>query len=75
MAHNHNHGGCHDESHDHDHDHGIPEALGPRDNLYSRIDRPNVVALNVESGHGPEVIKPWDQRLDESVVLEYSLSS
>ncbi|CAL1715723.1 unnamed protein product [Somion occarium] len=70
MAHNHNHGGCHDESHDHDHDHGIPEALGPRDNLYSRIDRPNVVALNVESGHGPEVIKPWDQRLDESVYLE-----
>ena len=72
MAHNHSHGGgCHDESdaHDHDHDHGLPEDVGYRDNLFSRIDRANVVALNVEEpGKGPEVVKPWDQRLDEDSV-------
>lgn len=70
MAHNHSHGGgCHDESDHHDHDHGLPEDVGYRDNLFSRIDRANVVALNVEEpGKGPEVIKPWDQRLDEDSV-------
>ena len=70
MSHNHSHGGgCHDESHDHDHDHGLPEDIGYRDNLFSRIDRTNVVALNAEEpGKGPEVIKPWDQRLDEETV-------
>ena len=66
MSHNHSHGHCNDESHGHDHD--IPEEQGPRDILYSRIDRPNVVALNSESGTGPEVIKPWDKRLDETEV-------
>lgn len=66
MSHNHSHGNCNDESHDHDH--SIPEGEGPRDILYARIDRPNVIALNSESGNGPEVIKPWDQRLDEAVV-------
>lgn len=66
MVHNHSHGGCHGESHDHDHD--TPEDQGFRDNLYSRIDRQNVVALNVEHGSGPEVIKPWNERLDEQVV-------
>nr|VWP01013.1 Type III effector protein XopX [Ganoderma boninense] len=72
MAHNHSHeGGCHDESDHHDHDHGLPEDVGYRDNLFSRIDRANVVALNVEEpGKGPEVIKPWDQRLDEDSYLE-----
>ncbi|KAI1784898.1 hypothetical protein LXA43DRAFT_1186179 [Ganoderma leucocontextum] len=72
MAHNHSHGGgCHDESDDHDHDHGLPEDVGYRDNLFSRIDRANVVALNAEEpGKGPEVIKPWDQRLDEDSYLE-----
>lgn len=69
MSHNHSHNGCHDESHDHDHNHDIPEAQGHRDNLYSRIDRQNVVALNAEApGKGPEVIKPWDERLDEQNV-------
>ncbi|KAJ3478527.1 hypothetical protein NLI96_g9689 [Meripilus lineatus] len=68
MVHNHSHGGCHGESHDHDHD--TPEDQGFRDNLYSRIDRQNVVALNVEHGSGPEVIKPWNERLDEQVFLE-----
>lgn len=72
MSHNHSHGaGCHDEGHDHDHDHDIPEALGPRDNLYTRIDRDNVVALNAAPpGKGSEVIKPWDSRLDEETYLE-----
>ncbi|KAI0750030.1 galactose-binding domain-like protein [Daedaleopsis nitida] len=72
MAHNHSHGGgCHDESHHHDHDHGLPENVGHRDNLFSRIDRGNVVAMNAEEpGKGPEVIKPWDQRLDEEQFLE-----
>ena len=69
MAHNHSHGGgCHDE-HDHGHDHELPEGVGHRDNLYARIDRANVVAMNAEEpGKGPEVIKPWDKRLDEEVV-------
>lgn len=65
MAHNHSHGeGCGHEGHDHD----IPEDQGQRDNLFTRIDRDNVVALNVEDGSGPEVIKPWHQRMDEEVV-------
>lgn len=49
----------------------IPESEGYRDNLFSRIDRDNVVALNAaEPGKGPEVIKPWDKRLDEEAYLE-----
>ena len=73
MSHNHSHGGCHDESHSHDHDHDLPENIGPRDNLFLRIDRANVVAMNAEEpGKGPEVIKPWDKRLDEEIV-RYSL--
>ncbi|KZS99919.1 DUF1000-domain-containing protein [Laetiporus sulphureus 93-53] len=64
------HGSCGDESHSHDHHHDIPEAQGVRDNLYAHIDRPNVVALNADPGKGPEVIKPWDQRLDEETFLE-----
>lgn len=70
MSHNHSHNGgeCHDESHD-GHDHGTPEEQGYRDNLFSRIDHQNVVALNAEDpGKGPEVIKPWDERLDEQKV-------
>lgn len=66
MTHNHSHGHCNDESHDHDHD--TPEDQGFRDNLFSRIDRQNVVALNVDNGRGPEVIKPWSERLDEQIV-------
>ncbi len=69
MAHNHSHGDCHDESNHHDHQHGLPEDIGHRDNLYARIDRANVVALNAEDPEmGPAVIKPWDQRLDEETV-------
>ncbi|KAH9941347.1 DUF1000-domain-containing protein [Amylocystis lapponica] len=69
MSHNHNH--CSDESHDHDHSHHVPEAQGNRDNLYAHIDRANVVALNAAApGTGPEVIKPWNERLDEITYLE-----
>lgn len=75
MPHNHDHGNCNDGSHHHDHQHDIPEHAGPRDNLFSRIDRDHVMALNVQApGKGPEVIKPWDQRLDEAKVCS-SLSS
>ena len=77
MAHNHSHdGGCGDESHGHDHghDHELPEGVGPRDNLFSRIDRANVVAMNAEEpGKGPEVIKSWDKRLDEQLVCFLSI--
>lgn len=73
MSHNHSHGGgCSDESHGHDHhghDHDIPESQGHRGNLWAYIDRDNVVALNVEAGKGSDVIKTWDARLDEDVVL------
>jgi hypothetical protein len=52
---------------DHDHDHHDQSEVGPQDNLYVHIDRSNVVALNT-SGGGPEIIKPWHERLDEQVV-------
>ncbi len=64
MSHNHSHGGCSDECHDHD----IPESEGPRDNLYTRIDRDNTVAMNAENGSGPEIIKPWHERMNEDIV-------
>jgi len=43
--------------------------VGPQDNLYIHIDRPNVVALNTVE-EGSVVIKPWHQRLDETKSLE-----
>ncbi|KAJ7366440.1 DUF1000-domain-containing protein [Mycena albidolilacea] len=69
MAHQHD-GHCGHESteHDHDHDHDSTD-LGPKDNLFSRIDRDNVVALNALSP-GPAVIKPWHERLDEEKSVE-----
>lgn len=69
MSHNHTLENCYDEGHSHGHHHDIPEAQGHRDNLFSHIDRDNVVALNVQSpGKGPEVIKPWHERQDETAV-------
>ncbi|KAI0782267.1 DUF1000-domain-containing protein [Abortiporus biennis] len=65
MSHNHNHEGCSDG-----HNHDIPESEGFRDNLFSKIDRQNVVALNVENRPGSDVIKPWSDRLDEQVYIE-----
>lgn len=67
MSHHHD-DNCGHESHDHDHDHDISD-LGPQDNLFIHIDRPNVVALNT-SGRGPDVIKPWHERLDETKVFQ-----
>lgn len=62
----------HDQSHgcgaDCGHDHDIPESQGHRDNLFMRIDRNNVVALNVTDGEGPEVVKPWHERMNEDIV-------
>jgi len=66
MAHH-----CNDGSsgHDHDHGHGHDNPdVGPKDNLFERIDRPNVVALNAGEGRGPEVIKPWHERNDTNSV-------
>lgn len=65
MSHN-SHGHCNDEhqGHDHDHDH-TPESQGS-DNLYSFIDHSNVRILNAVDD--AKILKPWDQRLDESVV-------
>jgi hypothetical protein len=69
MSHN-GHGHCSDEHHDHDHDHDhdhVPES-STSDNLYSYIDHPNVRVLNAVED--VKILKPWDQRLDESVVSE-----
>ena len=64
MSHNHNHG---DHAHDHDHDHAHPDTGEPSDNVFIHIDRDNVIVLN-SIGEGKQVIKPWDERLDERVV-------
>ena len=63
MPHDHTHGGC---GHDCE-DHAIPEAQGHRDNLYTRIDKDNIVALNAV-GAGADIIKPWHERMHEGVV-------
>ena len=65
MPHEH-HDGCGHESHDHDHDHS-PSDLGFQDNLFARIDRQNVIALN-GTGNAPNIIKPWHARLNEDNV-------
>jgi hypothetical protein len=57
----------HDDCNHHNHDHYDPSEVGLQDNLYLHINRSNVVALNALGG-GPEVIKPWHERLDEEVV-------
>ncbi|EGN99037.1 hypothetical protein SERLA73DRAFT_181814 [Serpula lacrymans var. lacrymans S7.3] len=66
MPHHH-HDNCSHEGHDHDH--SSSDSTGPNDNLFTHIDRSNVVALNA-GGQGSEIIKPWDKRLDEEVFLE-----
>ncbi|KAH7884580.1 galactose-binding domain-like protein [Phlebopus sp. FC_14] len=57
---------CGHESHEHNHHSG---DVGPNDNLFAYIDRPNVVALNATSS-GSSVIKPWHERTSEEVYLE-----
>ncbi|KAJ6584559.1 PITH domain-containing protein [Mycena capillaripes] len=59
---------CGHEATEHDHDHDSTD-LGPKDNLFSQIDRDNVVALNA-SGPGSTIIKPWYERLDEEKSIE-----
>ena len=67
----HGHGNCHDESHGHDHDHDHddhPSSTGPADNLYQHVDLQNVAILNAsEETAKNKVIKPWHDRLDETV--------
>lgn len=58
---------CHDEHCDHDHE-DLPES-GEQMLLYSKIDRDNVRCLNeAEPGMGKSVIKPWNERFDNSKV-------
>ncbi|KAL1701699.1 galactose-binding domain-like protein [Schizophyllum commune] len=71
MPHDHHSHSCADESHDHDHDHDHDTSdLGPQDNLFNHVDRGVVRALNASNGEGPEVIKPWHERMDETKFLE-----
>lgn len=63
MSHN---GHCSHEQHNHDHDHDHTPESTDSDNLYSYIDHPNVQILNAVDG--AKILKPWNQRLDESVV-------
>ncbi|KAJ7465190.1 DUF1000-domain-containing protein [Mycena latifolia] len=61
---------CGHESTDHDHEHDSTD-LGPKDNLFSQIDRDNVVALNAAGNdQGSTVIKPWHERMDEEKSIE-----
>ncbi|KAF8604136.1 DUF1000-domain-containing protein [Ceratobasidium sp. AG-I] len=68
CGHEHDEHGGHD-GHDHDHDHG--SSGPPPNNLYGRIDRQNVVALNAEEGSDPcAPLKAWHERTDETKWLE-----
>ncbi|KAL4066796.1 galactose-binding domain-like protein [Scleroderma yunnanense] len=57
--------GCGHDDHGHSHD---STDVGPNDNLFSYIDRSNVVALNA-TGAGSSIVKPWHERTNE-VYLE-----
>ncbi|KZV87195.1 DUF1000-domain-containing protein [Exidia glandulosa HHB12029] len=73
MPHNHDHShgaSCADESHVHDHDHSHESPDAPADNLFARIDHPNVVALNCEAHQPAKILKAWHQRMDESIAIE-----
>ncbi|KAF5341980.1 hypothetical protein D9611_001682 [Ephemerocybe angulata] len=61
MTHCDHHEGC---GHD-----NLGRELGPEDNLFSQIDRDNVVALNTNQS-GADVIKPWADRLDQEKFIE-----
>lgn len=64
MSHNHDHDhNCGDHTHGHDHE----DIGGSSDNVFTHIDRDNVIALN-STGEGKQIIKPWNERLDEQVV-------
>ena len=58
---------CHDEHCEHDHD-DLPES-GEQFLLYSKIDIDNVLCLNEsEPDSGKSVIRPWNERLQDSEV-------
>lgn len=59
---------CADEHHAHEHDHSHDSPDAPADNLFARIDHPNVVALNCEAQQPAKILKPWHQRADETIV-------
>ncbi|KAF5392181.1 hypothetical protein D9757_001372 [Collybiopsis confluens] len=61
---------CGHESHEHDHDHDHDSSsTGAQDNLYTHIDRDNVVALNANDDcKGSDAIKPWHERTSEDKV-------
>ena len=60
MSHHHHHddGGCHSDD----------EESKPSGNLYSKIDLVNVQVLNSEHP-APRAIKPWNERMNESVCI------
>lgn len=55
----------HADGHDHDHDEEGNESGG----LFSKIDLQNVTVLNSEHP-GSNAIKPWHERLDDSVTVQ-----
>lgn len=63
CADEHDHSGHDHDGHDHSHD--ISDAQP--NNLYDRVDRQNVVALNADTPE-PKIIKPWHERMDETIV-------
>jgi len=65
----HNHSHCGD-SHEHEHEHDSHDEDAPADNLFSRIDHPNVRALNCASNVPAKILKPWHQRRDEAIFIE-----
>jgi hypothetical protein len=63
---------CHDEHCEHDHD-DLPES-GEQALLYSKIDIDNVRCLNeAEPNSGKVVIRPWNERLDNTKVFSFFL--
>ncbi|KAI8611680.1 galactose-binding domain-like protein [Chytriomyces sp. MP71] len=73
MSHSHSHdGSCGHEAHDHDHehDHDSPDR-GGEFTLFQFIDVEHVRAYNeAVDGSAKTIFKAWDQRLDETQVLE-----
>lgn len=65
MSDHHHHEGCGHEAHGHDHDHGHDEE-GSGGGLFSKIDLQNVTVKNSEQP-GSNAIKPWHERLDDTV--------
>jgi hypothetical protein len=75
MSHN-----CGHEAHDHDHEHhehgpnDSHDQIGQGDWLYTKIDREHVKAYNSDHD-GANVVKPYDERMDEQVVSSLAVPS